>query len=185
MFRIVQKPQRTIPTWVGRTPRQAGTDDSFPDHPHVGGENLRWSPNSWQPTGPSPRGWGERSGASSPGKESRTIPTWVGRTNTVLSVIWLKPDHPHVGGENSGPSTCELATYGPSPRGWGERAGAEQSRSRQRTIPTWVGRTQEPSRGAWPSADHPHVGGENLKVDIETVRTSGPSPRGWGEPWEA
>ena len=96
---------RTIPTRVGRTevphgPANRRTDHPHaggengcpsrwctgkPDHPHAGGENscARCPETRW--SGPSPRGWGER---TSHARRKR-----------------FTTDHPHAGGENSALAT--------------------------------------------------------------------------------
>ena len=70
-------------------------------------------------------------------------------------------DHPHVGGENGLVQPCICDASGPSPRGWGELGSVHVQTSNLRTIPTWVGRTDFLGNRAWPTSDHPHVGGEN------------------------
>ncbi len=112
--------------------------------------------------------------------EMRTIPTRVGRTWRACGCVTCSPDHPHAGGENFGGDHRAPPRVGPSPRGWGERAGIGQSvrggpsprgwgelgqvgRSDGsfRTIPTRVGRTPPPPRTHQSCSDHPHAGGEN------------------------
>ena len=172
---------RTIPTWVGRTwPRWTETCRRA-DHPHVGGENRSVSRSSARPCGPSPRGWGERKRLDLLSQETRTIPTWVGRTRGCRWRRGSRADHPHVGGENSMSADPPNPDSGPSPRGWGERERGIRGPRAARTIPTWVGRTPVLPRFRRRSADHPHVGGENPTARRSGWPPSGPSPRGWGE----
>src|SRR5438445_91685 len=92
------------------------------------------------------------------------------------------PDHPHAGGENPSGDDIDIVDYGPSPRGWGERAQVGCAEFNLRTIPTRVGRTSPNSSPELLSSDHPHAGGENAQANAGSRQTRGPSPRGWGEP---
>ena len=157
---------RTIPTWVGRTPRRLRILPLLPDHPHVGGENpfsIMFIPNFY---GPSPRGWGERGVVFVIDPGDRTIPTWVGRTLSCCFSVELISDHPHVGGENLFSLCSFFPCFGPSPRGWGELLIDLRCRRVRRTIPTWVGRTPARQRSPREKPDHPHVGGENGRTDL-------------------
>ena len=134
-------------------------------------------------TGPSPRGWGERSQVDAGFAQDRTIPTRVGRTSLRVCVSLPRTDHPHAGGENVRPRSLIHKGGGPSPRGWGEHGRARLVQSRKRTIPTRVGRTATFFFVRTLSTDHPHAGGENFGIQGLHSWGSGPSPRGWGERW--
>ncbi len=112
----------------------------------------------------------------------RTIPTRVGRTFNGLRTSTLATDHPHAGGENDGQIRSGHLWSGPSPRGWGERVARTRKQPNARTIPTRVGRTAEDLTHVTCDSDHPHAGGENAATAASTPFSSGPSPRGWGEP---
>ena len=102
-----QRP-RTIPTRVGRTPSISDQQDYYDGpSPRVWGEQQILkrgipaptgpSPRVWgernlsgiasaPPAGPSPRVWGELSAVGDPhSKRTRTIPTRVGRTSSVIN----------------------------------------------------------------------------------------------------
>ena len=172
---------RTIPTRVGRTHRPLHVPEPAPDHPHAGGENNNQVTVSASLYGPSPRGWGEHSNGSGEATLTRTIPTRVGRTTIWSTLESLTADHPHAGGENVESMPTTLLHFGPSPRGWGERAGNASAGRGVRTIPTRVGRTTGADERARAMADHPHAGGENSRQTERGASVSGPSPRGWGE----
>src|SRR5437899_3295167 len=91
----------------------------------------------------------------------RTIPTRVGRTTLNRPGRNTLADHPHAGGENEGIPAYLRASYGPSPRGWGELVSVLMPSSPQRTIPTRVGRTLSRPLTNKILPDHPHAGGEN------------------------
>ena len=74
---------------------------------------------------------------------------------------------------------------GPSPRGWGEPRVRYPVSCRRRTIPTRVGRTNPCGLQSPRQSDHPHAGGENEWAVDTANTTTGPSPRGWGEPANA
>ena len=82
-WKLTRISSRTIPTRVGRTQRNQARQRQISDHPHAGGENYGCVRQSLQATGPSPRGWGERGGNRIDGEYIRTIPTRVGRTDTL------------------------------------------------------------------------------------------------------
>ena len=147
----------------------------------MGGENRRKEAHVQGPVGPSPRGWGERHLHRMTQGEARTIPTWVGRTQSAELASTKLADHPHVGGENVGTASGESYAIGPSPRGWGEREALDRVNQGDRTIPTWVGRTVPDGCGIPRRPDHPHVGGENAWIRVSRPPLIGPSPRGWGE----
>src|SRR6185503_10596673 len=131
--------------------------------------------------GPSPREWGELRFAALLALIARTIPTRVGRTCRQFHGGVLSPDHPHASGENlnnNGASDCKS---GPSPREWGEPPVHEDQSTRQRTIPTRVGRTRHSAPCPWWQSDHPHASGENRLKAIGDGERVGPSPREWGE----
>ena len=154
-------------------------------------------------SGPSPRTWGEHLLRSNVIGPSRTIPTHVGRTySSHHPTCWLA-DHPHARGENSVVLISSPASFGPSPRTWGERSDWHDLQVSPRTIPTHVGRTawaenvessrSGPSPRTWGeqhllvedrcrSADHPHARGENFGSNQTADDRGGPSPRTWGEP---
>ncbi len=147
----------------------------------MGGENSAHTVLGCYVCGPSPRGWGELDRARAQGELLRTIPTWVGRT-ILFSWLWFSvSDHPHVGGENVNIFRFREPVAGPSPRGWGERFESVIHYGGSRTIPTWVGRTTPATMWREMRADHPHVGGENMRCQSGRPSSSGPSPRGWGE----
>ena len=73
--------------------------------------------------GPSPRGWGERLQTRPLSRWQRTIPTRVGRTMSRPEKASIATDHPHAGGETYNDLAQRVLNPGPSPRGWGERAG--------------------------------------------------------------
>jgi len=112
---------RTIPTRVGRTNALLARRVSHPDHPHAGGENCFPPPLPNSPSGPSPRGWGERMHARRRLGVGRTIPTRVGRTSSASRRSGRRSDHPHAGGENAVRRGFVRSACGPSPRGWGEQ----------------------------------------------------------------
>ena len=76
--------------------------------------------------------------------------------------------------------TSFVIADGPSPRGWGIRAGGGILADLLRSIPTWVGNTIYRFRNNPDYAVHPHVGGEYANMRSYSLRYFGPSPRGWG-----
>ncbi len=173
-------PVRAIPTWVGKSVFMDGKLRGGTGHPHVGGEIN----SSWEPTitasGPSPRGWGNRSSLQTGSAMRRAIPTWVGKSGTGGGEFAFKTGHPHVGGDIRGGSGNAVLPAGPSPRGWGNPRFARVMYAAQRAIPTWVGKSSLPHPITDARPGHPHVGGEIEGIFRAVVGINGPSPRGWG-----
>ncbi len=141
---IVYMFNRTIPTRVGRTRWTSCSPGGIADHPHAGGENRLAKIGVDRNRGPSPRGWGERTGIQGAQILGRTIPTRVGRTLSAGVRVCRGADHPHAGGENPLTRRQHWHPHGPSPRGWGELNKCFRALKEQRTIPTRVGRTCQP-----------------------------------------
>ena len=59
VFAAHHRTHRNIPTWVGRSALHSSGGRARPEHPHVGGEKLRFMACSPFAIGTSPRGWGE------------------------------------------------------------------------------------------------------------------------------
>ncbi len=152
---------RTIPTRVGKTSSGGAFCSGSADHPHAGGENCCRVSVSPLGIGPSPRGWGKQKRATTPSRQTRTIPTRVGKTTQKSGPLRPASDHPHAGGENPGLWAPPPSDSGPSPRGWGKLSRRASCRVNARTIPTRVGKTRSRLGSAPSPADHPHAGGEN------------------------
>ncbi len=126
--------------------------------------------------------WGELRVTIADKHVRRTIPTRVGRTESLRRNQPSAPDHPHACGENSFASSSASCSFGPSPRVWGEHDGYLPLVDSLRTIPTRVGRTCGIRFWLAFTSDHPHACGENANRNVNRLCYCGPSPRVWGEP---
>ena len=70
---------------------------------------------------------------------------------------------------------------GTSPRGWGKVHLHRDAHAIPRNIPTRVGKRTGPPRCAGARSEHPHAGGEKVRVRHPQQRHIGTSPRGWGK----
>ena len=138
----LQRRRRTIPTRVGKTTNLALFICLKTDHPHASGENIRFSNLSQPQRGPSPREWGKQTRLCLQTTFHRTIPTRVGKTNSLQRHQPTASDHPHASGENSQSPSCSSIHSGPSPREWGKLLSKEACYLASRTIPTRVGKTK-------------------------------------------
>ncbi len=111
-------------------------------------------------SGPSPRGWGNRCRASAATRSRRAIPTWVGKS---FSLVYTRRTSP-----------------GPSPRGWGNPLARGGGAASARAIPTRVGKSIQRSARSLGKTGLPHVGVEIETTGLNASSASGPSPRGWG-----
>src|ERR1035441_1209219 len=132
---------RTIPTRVGNTTTFGVFGCLVADHPHAGGEYGGYGLTAVPEDGPSPRGWGIPLRLGSSDVWLRTIPTRVGNTVGMGSLLSQRTDHPHAGGEYPALAIPEFDDFGPSPRGWGILTLRTLRTQRIRTIPTRVGNT--------------------------------------------
>ena len=157
--------QRVIPTCVGKTCVAADRAQISAGHPHVCGENRQHRCQDQPRPGSSPRVWGKRKMFHGGGKESRVIPTCVGKTLYFWFANKFISGHPHVCGENSSIGVISSAFTGSSPRVWGKQAKERPCARHHRVIPTCVGKTEGTSRTISCTPGHPHVCGENRLLD--------------------
>ena len=112
----------------------------------------------------------------------RAIPTRVGKSPLATVRATSDAGHPHAGGEIACLARHDDVLAGPSPRGWGNPAGAGVTPTMARAIPTRVGKSTTGSISGISPAGHPHAGGEILRCKFVRLWFDGPSPRGWGNP---
>ena len=74
----------------------------------------------------------------------RFIPTPVGNTAALLTLMITNPVHPHACGEHNTIAQLTADANGSSPRLWGTLEVAEAIRDGERFIPTPVGNTPPP-----------------------------------------
>ena len=183
LFRKMHSTPRTraIPTRVGKTLPAVLVRLFMAGHPHAGGENVVWQTRRCFLFGPSPRGWGKPARNRGGGKESRAIPTRVGKTKRNAWMNRANAGHPHAGGENRAVFGASAHDIGPSPRGWGKHRENRPYSRRNRAIPTRVGKTGRCLSLRRQLPGHPHAGGENASELTGPATQRGPSPRGWGK----
>ena len=107
----------------------------------------------------------------------------VGNTHTNRPKFPPGAVHPHVCGEHDIVPNVARAQKGSSPRLWGTRGLAVETRRSKGFIPTSVGNTTKQPSHRFNHSVHPHVCGEHTwaKLRKHSVR-SGSSPRLWGTP---
>ena len=173
---------RFIPTHVGNTcsfNRQPCRDSV---HPHACGEY--WNHEARRPVkyGSSPRMWGIQFPAPPQIMARRFIPTHVGNTNPIETLMGYEKVHPHACGEYIKIHHSHNTKQGSSPRMWGIPSMLPNVEAGRRFIPTHVGNTD-----IWSSAEegrsvHPHACGEYQSSKTEYPWCPGSSPRMWGIP---
>jgi len=166
---------------VGRRKLHAGVAPDPADHPHACGEKgiketldgmgVGSSPRVWGEVarqrltcsiaGSSPRVWGEAPRTRRMIVVTRIIPTRVGRRASTSAGCAVRADHPHACGE--------------------KKASPSARDELQRIIPTRVGRRADTGAGQGQGADHPHACGEKHAESVTAKKTTGSSPRVWGE----
>ena len=74
-----------------------------------------------------------------------------------------------------------MNTPGSSPRVWGQVVFVATLVAVQRIIPTRVGTSSADEKRGLTGEDHPHACGDKPCVRIKTAKSSGSSPRVWGQ----
>ena len=110
-------------TW-GLRPRLAMASPRRLVHPHIRGVYARVHLQCLFDRGPSPHTWGLHLKWSSRGSNYRSIPTYVGFTNTISVPCAAVPVHPHIRGVYSKIRSSVAIHFGPSPHTWGLRLAA-------------------------------------------------------------
>ena len=133
---------RNIPAYAGKTNLAWMASTRRPEHPRVCGENRNTPPNPSVPVGTSPRMRGKRYVLTDPGKPSRNIPAYAGKTKEAASTTPTPAEHPRVCGENSGGAGERTGRYGTSPRMRGKRVRGVWPGQSVRNIPAYAGKTR-------------------------------------------
>ena len=181
VVRALFQGRRNIPTGVGRRPGTISGRSARTEHPHGRGEKASAARPSISRSGTSPRAWGEGVRWHEILRMRRNIPTGVGRSVRTYSPTMCDAEHPHGRGEKEPRGEFEEVGDGTSPRAWGEGSGGRNTRVSKRNIPTGVGRRRPPSSQTARSSEHPHGRGEKSLLDSTFARSTGTSPRAWGE----
>ena len=177
---VVIQHRGSIPAWAGKPARPRRTPSCSTVHPRVGGETMNGRLYRPRFFGPSPRGRGNRGLTFVAHNDSRSIPAWAGKPATQASASCSTRVHPRVGGETTALSVGAGATFGPSPRGRGNRRRGGRCRGASRSIPAWAGKPTT-FRSLIPAFRvHPRVGGETVYHRPFKRSGRGPSPRGRG-----
>ena len=112
----------------------------------------------------------------------RFIPTQVGNTRRIWSVIVWQSVHPHTSGEYIKECSVNTLAYGSSPHKWGIRYYIASASDKIRFIPTQVGNTARATRSTRSLSVHPHTSGE-YACKAELIKPAiGSSPHKWGIP---
>ena len=94
--------------------------------------------------GLSPRGRGNRRGASVWRLTGGSIPAWAGEPHSIKALIYWLVVYPRVGGGTIVVAVGLVIWKGLSPRGRGNRRGRGQDLHLLRSIPAWAGEPDSP-----------------------------------------
>ena len=119
---------RNIPTCVGKTTSRPWSRPLRRKHPHLRGENRRWSRYAVSVLETSPPAWGKRAGRACADQRHGNIPTCVGKTESANRWLFMLQKHPHLRGENSSTSYWSKPLMETSPPAWGKRLKSSCSR---------------------------------------------------------
>ena len=150
-------------------------------YPHVCGEHSPFKSLNENPSGTSPRLWGDYSGTPPHVRVLRYIPTPVGRLSPFFFLLAAPTVHPHACGEIIANFYKTNRVNGTSPRLWGDYCQFLQDEPRKRYIPTPVGRFIRTSDIVIFPPVNPHACGEIGVISRERASECGTSPRLWGD----
>ena len=172
----------SIPAWAGKPWSSRRGQRPRRVHPRVGGETAGGVTPETMVKGPSPRGRGNLVGHPGGRCKRGSIPAWAGKPRIGHWYHIREQVHPRVGGETQRAALQKHLWYGPSPRGRGNRGRVLPGTWQRGSIPAWAGKPQRGRRPAASPAVHPRVGGETILIIYGTEFSTGPSPRGRGNP---
>jgi len=178
--RLLDIPQRFIPTGVGNRVTAVAGLVAAAVHPHGRGEQRSTNPGYCRVAGSSPRAWGTAPGPCFSPHQHRFIPTGVGNRSCHPLLHREKTVHPHGRGEQARVGAQTFAEIGSSPRAWGTDGQSRLACCRSRFIPTGVGNRRFHRQLSQKCTVHPHGRGEQGVIVILMVVVSGSSPRAWG-----
>ena len=91
-------PDRSIPTYVGFSPRRHCMQSGLPVHPHIRGVFRSMTISALVFNGPSPHTWGFPPQGRLLRLSHRSIPTYVGFSSIRSFRLWISSVHPHIRG---------------------------------------------------------------------------------------
>ena len=131
--------------------------------------------------GSSPRVWGQEIFIVISLVVTGIIPTRVGTRLVIKNRFGKNEYHPHACGDKTRPNPIATRTIGSSPRVWGQVSGVTNFLSGDRIIPTRVGTSVSCDNAVEWDKDHPHACGDKQSNPSHRRKTSGSSPRVWGQ----
>ena len=149
-------------------------------HPHVRGEYIQCVEYAPPENGSPPRAWGRHAVPLRTSSISRFTPTCVGSIADGHAARILPSVHPRVRGEHVRSSMRLSLPSGSSPHAWGTSHQARRASRHDRFTPTCVGNIHPPPSSGCSRPVHPHVRGEDCKVDLTDLPDVGSPPRAWG-----
>ena len=149
-------------------------------HPHVRGEDIGPVVERLQKEETPPRAWGRQTEAKGILLEVRNTPTCVGKTFCGISKAFGSGKHPHVRGEDAGTEPDRGRKEETPPRAWGRLERADGLAGLKGNTPTCVGKTLQDPHFLPLHQKHPHVRGEDVFQQQDTVTKAETPPRAWG-----
>ena len=171
---------RSIPAWAGEPLRCQPISDKEEVYPRVGGGTPDPVSAGWRHGGLSPRGRGNRNADAVEVQLKRSIPAWAGEPVIGAGRVVGLGVYPRVGGGTRAASNFLDFHRGLSPRGRGNRDGADYQGKGRRSIPAWAGEpSATPAMSGFPPV-YPRVGGGTGLARRQMGERQGLSPRGRG-----
>ena len=150
----------SIPTRVGKPRIHSPARQSSGVDPHTRGEALYGRYRDVKKRGRSPHAWGSPFESHLLAACGGSIPTRVGKPWALTPCSGLSWVDPHTRGEAPSSATVAAAARGRSPHAWGSRRESPRTHTLVGSIPTRVGKPDQPTEGNPRSTVDPHTRGE-------------------------
>ena len=111
---------------------------------------------------------------------SRNTPTCVGKTFYFFFREFAHKKHPHVRGEDFQHGPVNGLFLETPPRAWGRPTPGGEQEMLIRNTPTCVGKTGPRNHSSNIGWKHPHVRGEDFRLELAKNRNMETPPRAWG-----
>ena len=130
---------RIIPTRMGTSLTVAQLQEKAKDHPHAYGDKSIAEVSRSPIKGSSPRVWGQDCLKCDTCALCGIIPTRMGTSIALVSILASAKDHPHAYGDKYHFQTMRFSYSGSSPRVWGQVRVTMNTTLAARIIPTRMG----------------------------------------------
>ncbi len=175
-----EKDLRSIPIYMGDTGNLQIHQALIWVNPHLHGGYFEPNRNTKRNLGQSPSTWGIRSSQWSRLIDWRSIPIYMGDTLLSCTNRQFTAVNPHLHGGYSEDKTDKNHAGGQSPSTWGILSLLTSPKTKQGSIPIYMGDTIKSEKKSIKSLVNPHLHGGYFMSSLLSIPTHGQSPSTWG-----